>query len=65
MPRQAYYICTNTSYCVFETDRVTEIAEFWAHDLPPGDVEIGDEHPGTYDETDNTFTFDNGGTIQL
>lgn len=65
MPRTAYYICTGSSYCVVESDMVTEIAQYKECSLPSGDIEIGDSSAGTYDEVNNTFTFDYGVTIEL
>ncbi len=65
MPRTAYYICTGTSYCVFEDDMVTEIGQYKSCGLPLDDPEVGDTSAGTYDESANTFTFDSGLVIQL
>lgn len=44
---------------------VTEIAQYKECSLPSGDAEIGDSSVGTYDEVNNTFTFDYGVTIEL
>ena len=65
MQRTAYYICTGSSYCVVESDMVTEIAQYKECSLPSDDVEVGDSSVGTYDEVNNIFTFHYGVTIEL
>tara|TARA_R100000388_G_C7241324_1_gene161619 strand:+ start:1443 stop:1643 length:201 start_codon:yes stop_codon:yes gene_type:complete len=65
MSRTAYYLCTGSSYCVVESDMVTEISQYKACDLPSDDPEVGDSQRGVYDAKASTFTFDTGGTILL
>ena len=63
--RTAYYICTRTGYKVFESDKTTEIGTYKEVSLHWNDTEVGDEHRGTYDDKNNSFTFDSGSVIQL
>lgn len=63
--RTAYYICVSGAYKVFESDKTTEIGTYKTHNLHGNDIEIGTEARGTYDDSDETFTFDEGGVIQL
>ena len=63
--RTAYYICKSDAYKIFESDKTTLIATYKTHDLSGDDVEIDGEVQGTYDDVANTFTFDDGGLLDL
>lgn len=63
--RTAYYICKSDAYKVFESDKTTLIATYKTHDLASDDVEIDEEVQGIYDDVANTFTFDDGGLLDL
>jgi len=63
--RVAYYICKSDAFKVFESDKTTLIATYKTHDLASDDVEIDEEVRGVYDDVAETFTFDDGGELNL